>query len=144
MFLNFFSKFARTHLSWRLFLIKLQCEACNFVKKESPAPLYSYQFVKSLRTSLLQKIFGWLLLKTLLAFAAILQNSNVANIIKNQIKSLQNSVTVNDVRFHSTVATVFLWTNIKTNQFMIYFLLKFKLLCAPNTDTCQKRLRKEK
>ena len=32
------------------FLIKLQAEACNFITKETPAQVFSYNFAKFLRT----------------------------------------------------------------------------------------------
>ena len=32
-----------------LFLIKLQAEACNFVKKKTPAQVFSFEFAKFLR-----------------------------------------------------------------------------------------------
>ena len=40
-----------------LFLIKLQAEACNFVKKETPAQVFSFEFAKFLRIPFSGKCF---------------------------------------------------------------------------------------
>ena len=44
------------------FLIKLLAEACNFVKKETLAHVFSYEFSKILRTPFLTDHLRWLLL----------------------------------------------------------------------------------
>ena len=39
-----FARFTGKHLCWRLFLIKLQAEICNFVKKETLTLVFSCEF----------------------------------------------------------------------------------------------------
>ena len=39
-----FTKFIRKHLCQSLFLIKLQAQACNLIKKETPALVFSCKF----------------------------------------------------------------------------------------------------
>ena len=41
-----FAKVTRIHLCWSLFLIKLQTEDCNFIKKEILAQVFSFEFCK--------------------------------------------------------------------------------------------------
>ena len=45
-----------------LFLLKLQAEACHFIKKETVAQMFRVNFVKFLRTPFLQNISGRLYL----------------------------------------------------------------------------------
>ena len=46
------------------FLIKLQGEACNFIKKETLAQLFSCEFCEILRTPFVQNTSGWQVLWT--------------------------------------------------------------------------------
>ena len=50
-FLKFFKIFAGKHLRWSLFLIKLQVQTCNFIKKRLQHGCFSGEFVKFLRAS---------------------------------------------------------------------------------------------
>ena len=55
-------RLTRKNLCQSLFLIKLQTETCNFIKKESLARCFPVNFTKFLRRPLLQNTFGRLLL----------------------------------------------------------------------------------
>ena len=46
-----FAKFTRKHLRQSLFLIKLQAEACNFIKKETLTQVFSCKFCKISKTT---------------------------------------------------------------------------------------------
>ena len=39
-----FAKFTGKHLCWNLFLINVQAKACNFIKKETSAQIFSSKF----------------------------------------------------------------------------------------------------
>ena len=53
--LKYFGIFTRKHLSWSLFLIKLQSWACNFIKKETPTQ-FPVSIAKFLKTPVLKNI----------------------------------------------------------------------------------------
>ena len=57
-----FANFTGKHLSWSLFLIKLQAWACNFIKKRLQHWHFPVKFAKFLKTSILKNIWERLLL----------------------------------------------------------------------------------
>ena len=60
-----FANFRRKHLCHRLFLIKLQDDACNFIKKETPILVFSCEFFEIFRIYFLKNISQRLLLTSL-------------------------------------------------------------------------------
>ena len=52
-----------------LFLIKLQTEACNFIKKRLWPRCFPVKFLKFLRTTFLTEHFWWLLLSSIRSFS---------------------------------------------------------------------------
>ena len=60
-----FPKFTGKHLHQGLFLIKLQAEACNFIKKrDSGTGVFPVNFAKFLRIPFFKEHFSWLLLNS--------------------------------------------------------------------------------
>ena len=62
------SKFTGKHLYQRFFFNKVagqRPKACNFIKKEALAQVFSVNFVKLLKTLLVTKHLQWLLLEML-------------------------------------------------------------------------------
>ena len=57
-----FGNFKGKHLSWSIFLIKLQAWVCNFIKKRLQHLHFPVKFAKFLRTSILKNIWERLLL----------------------------------------------------------------------------------
>ena len=66
------------------FLIKLQAEACNFIKKETLAQVFSYEFCEISKNTFFRR--------TPLVAASVFRNNNLIN--NNHAYSFQNSILI--------------------------------------------------
>ena len=59
-----FAKITEEYLCQSLFLIRLQAEACNIIKKETLVQVFSWEFGKTFKNTIfLKNTFRWLLLE---------------------------------------------------------------------------------
>ena len=97
-FLRNFAKFAWKHLCQSLFLLKLQASACNFIKKEALAQVFSCESAKFLGTNFLKEHLWWLLLSFQVKWLSYKSTSTVTTQLSSQKqpqqKKLENRVSL--------------------------------------------------
>ena len=71
-----FAKLTGKHLCWILFYNKvagLRTEACNLIKKETPAKVFFFEFCEISKNIIFTEHLGWLFLSVFLAFLCSMQ-----------------------------------------------------------------------
>ena len=84
LFLKILHLFTRKHQCWDLFFKKLQAFRFAYLSKKTPKQVFSCEYCKNLRTTILKKIWKWLLLTRLVATYPFILQSFAEWLNKNQ------------------------------------------------------------